>query len=81
VAGRTYIADIAHACRPKLQDRFSHRLNLCSACDHHRLWITLSQELGPVELGVSDEMRVDLTGDRCGDYSRNQVLLSRQRAS
>ncbi len=76
VAGLTYSTDIPGVCQLKLQDRFFYRLNLDPQWDYHRPRITLTRDLGPVGLSISDEMRVDLSGDREHDFFRNRLFIT-----
>ena len=76
VAGPTYSVAIPILGKLKLQDRFFYRINSPAEWDYHRPRVFLSHDVGPVTLMLSDEMRVDLSGDRAHDFFRNRVYAT-----
>lgn len=76
VAGPNYTLDIPVVGKLKLEDRFFYRINSPAQWDYHRPRVYLSHAIGPVTLMLSDEMRVDLSGDRTKDFYRNRVYAT-----
>lgn len=73
VPGVNYSFDIPAVCKVKLQDRFYYTVDPVWEWDHHRPRIYLSRDLGPVKLTLSDEVRLDLSGERERDFYRNRM--------
>ena len=80
VGGISYQFDLLEICAVKLQDRFYYQVDPECELDHHRPCVCLTRELGWVKLTVSDEIRLDLSGEREDDFYRNrtQVMVSRE---
>jgi len=76
VIGPTYSVDIPVVGKLKLEDRFFYRINSPASWDYHRPRVYLSRTLGSVTLMLSDEMRVDLSGDRAFDFFRNRIYAT-----
>lgn len=76
VAGPTYSVDIPVIGKLKLEDRFFYRINSPAKWDYHRPRVYLSHDLGPITLMLSDEMRVDLSGDRAYNFYRNRIYAT-----
>jgi hypothetical protein len=76
VAGPTYQTEIPWGVRLKLEDRFFFRLNSPADWDYHRPRIYLSRGIGPLTLTVSDEMRMDLSGERDEAFYRNRLFAT-----
>lgn len=76
VAGPTYTVDIPVMGKLKLEDRFFYRINSPAEWDYHRPRAYLSHAVGPVTLMLSDELRVDLSGDRPHDFYRNRIYAT-----
>jgi hypothetical protein len=73
VPGVSYSTEIPNLCTLQLQDRFYYQFDPDSQWDHHRPRISVSRKVGPVKLTLSDELRMDLTGDRERDFYRNRI--------
>jgi len=76
VAGPTYAVDIPVVGKLKLEDRFFYRINSPAEWDYHRPRVYLSHDVGSVTLMLSDEMRLDLSGDRPHDFFRNRIYAT-----
>lgn len=76
VPGLTYTTGTPRSWQIKLQDRFFYRYNVNPKMDYHRPRMTLTRDLGPVTLVLSDEMRVDLSGDRRYNFFRNRIYAT-----
>ena len=76
VAGPTYSVDVPVIGKLKLEDRFFYRINSSAEWDYHRPRVYLSHDAGPFTMMLSDEMRVDLSGDRAHDFFRNRVYAT-----
>jgi len=76
VMGLSYTSEFPSLFRLRIEDRLFYRLNSPADWDYHRPRLTVTRDLGPVILGVSDEMRVDLSRDRPNDFYRNRLFLS-----
>jgi len=76
VAGLTYSTRIPYLGKLSLQDRFYYRVNSASGWDYHRPRVSLSHEFGDFTAMLSDEMRVDFTGDRAYQFFRNRVFAT-----
>lgn len=76
IAGPVHSFDIDNICKVKSQAAFYYRTNDDAEFDHVRPRLFLSRKLGPVEYTISDEIRLDLTGDREHDFYRNRLYLS-----
>lgn len=73
VPGVSYSTEISNLCALHLQDRFYYQFDPDAQWDHHRPRISVSRNVGPVKLTLSDELRMDLTGDRERDFYRNRI--------
>lgn len=80
VSGASYQFNIPELCTVKLQDRFYYQVDPEWKWDHHRPRIYLTRKIGPVMLTLSDEIRLDLTGDRADDFYQNraQAMVSKE---
>jgi len=58
----------------KAKIRFFYEITSPARGDYHRPRFTVMRDMGPVTLSLSDEMRVDLTGDRSADFYRNRLF-------
>jgi len=76
VVGPSYAFAIPAVGTLKLEDRFFYRLNSPSGWDYHRPRVYLSRDVGPITMILSDELRVDLSGDRAHDFYRNRVYAT-----
>jgi hypothetical protein len=76
VAGPTYTFTVPNVCRVKLQDRFYYRLNSTGGWDYHRPRIYLTRDFGRFGVSLSDELRIDLSGDRHHNFFRNRVYTT-----
>ncbi len=76
VGGATHTTDIPWIGRLKLQERVFCRVDSPGGWDQHRPRIYLSREFGPWSGVVSDEMRLDLSGDRERAFFRNRLFAT-----
>lgn len=74
--GVSWTADLPHVGRLRLQERVYARLDSPAGWDHHRPRVYLSRPLGDWTLTVSDELRLDLSGDRARDFFRNRLFAT-----
>ncbi|MGM0600963.1 MAG: DUF2490 domain-containing protein [Candidatus Rifleibacteriota bacterium] len=77
VGGLTYT--FGKEIKVKLQERVYYKYSEDPGFNYHRPRITLSKDLGSVTLSVSDEMRVDLSGDRKYNFFRNRIFVTLSR--
>jgi len=73
VVGPSYTKDIPHVCSVRLEDRVFYRINSPSGWDYHRPRLYLSRDVGQIKFTLSDEMRVDLGGERADGFYRNRI--------
>ena len=76
VAGALHTTDIPHVGLLRLQERVYYRLDSPDGWDHHRPRVYLCREFGDWTLLVSDEMRLDLGGDRARSFFRNRLFAT-----
>lgn len=77
VGGLTYT--FGDEVKVKLQERVYYLYSENPGFNYHRPRINLSKKLGSVTLSVSDEMRVDLSGDRRYNFFRNRIFVTLSR--
>lgn len=75
VLGGFWSADMGAGWKVRIQDRLFYSLT-DSGWDYHRPRLTFSGRIGKVGLSVSDELRVDLSGDRAHDFFRNRLFIT-----
>jgi hypothetical protein len=73
VAGLFYEKELYHIGRIKLEDRIFYRLNSPAEFDYHRPRLYFFRDIGQIKLTLSDEMRIDLTGERTDKFYRNRI--------
>lgn len=76
VAGPTYTVDIPIVGKLKLEDRCYYRINSPAGWDYHRPRVYLSCAVGNVTLMLSNELRLDLSGERPHDFYRNRLYAT-----
>ena len=73
VAGLSYEKNVFNVCKMKIEDRLFYRLNSPAQWDYHRPRLYLTRDIGKVKLSLSDEMRIDMTGERAENFYRNRI--------
>lgn len=76
VAGLSYAFEIPKAFAVKIEDRFFYRLSSPAEWDYHRPRLYLTRGIGPIILTLSDEMRIDLSGERADKFFRNRIYAN-----
>jgi hypothetical protein len=76
VPGVSYETELFKICRVQIMDRVFYKLNSPSQWDYHRPRIYFIREIGKVKLTLSDEMRIDLTGNREESFYKNRIFIS-----
>lgn len=76
VGGASHTTDIPQVGRLKLQERVFYRVDSPGGWDQHRPRIYLTREFGAWSAVVSDEIRLDLSGDRKQAFFRNRFIAT-----
>ncbi len=74
--GASWTMDIPHVGGLRLQERAYYRVDSPAGWDHHRPRIYLIRPFGDWTVTVSDELRLDLSGDRAQDVFRNRLFAT-----
>jgi len=76
VGGCNWTTEIPRFGRLRLQERVYYRVDTPAGWDHHRPRVFLTRPFGRWSVTVSDELRLDLSGDRARDFFRNRLFAT-----